>query len=61
MLAALEGLSDDVMLRPGVAGVWSVKDIIGHLAAYERVLIDVFNSFLHQNATPYLDLFRAGF
>ena len=56
----IEGLDDGDWTTGGVCGVWSVKDIIGHLAAYERVLIDVFNSFLHQNATPYLDLFRAG-
>jgi len=29
---ALDGLSDDEMLLPGVTGEWSVKDLLGHIA-----------------------------
>lgn len=39
LLAAMEGLTDDEMLRPGAAGYWSVKDIMAHLAAWESELI----------------------
>jgi uncharacterized damage-inducible protein DinB len=39
LLAALEGLTDDPMLRPGVAGIWSVKDILAHLTAWQSELI----------------------
>jgi uncharacterized damage-inducible protein DinB len=39
LLAALEGLTDDAMLRPGVAGIWSVKDILAHLTAWQSELI----------------------
>ncbi len=56
----IEGLDERDWTTSGVCGVWSVKDIIGHLAAYERVLSDIFNSLLNGNDTPYLDQFRAG-
>lgn len=38
-LEAIEGLSEDDMLRPGAAGFWSVKDIMAHLTAWESELI----------------------
>ncbi len=56
----IEGLDARDWISGGVCGVWSVKDIIGHLAAYERVLIDVFHSLLNGHDTPYLNQFRAG-
>jgi hypothetical protein len=39
LLSAIEGLTPDQMLRPGVAGLWSVKDILAHLTAWESELI----------------------
>lgn len=39
LLTALEGLPPDAMLRPGVIGLWSVKDILAHLCAWESELI----------------------
>lgn len=39
MLAALDGLSQDDMLRPGAVGLWSVKDALAHLTAWESELI----------------------
>jgi uncharacterized damage-inducible protein DinB len=34
---------------------WTVKDIISHLASFEYVLVDVFNTFLEESPnTPYL-------
>ncbi len=56
----IDGLDDRHWNTGGVCGVWSVKDIIGHLAAYEQVLIDILNSFLNSNDTPYLNQFKAG-
>lgn len=41
----------------GACGVWSVKNIVEHLASYEWVLVDVFNSLLDERETPYLDRF----
>jgi len=28
------------MNQPGVAGRWSVKDVVSHVTAYERWLVD---------------------
>jgi len=41
LLAAIDGLSDDMLLRPGVVGLWSVKDTLGHLVAWEAELVTV--------------------
>jgi hypothetical protein len=41
--------------EPGVCGVWSVKDIIAHLASFEILLTDVFSIFLDGGPTPTLD------
>jgi uncharacterized protein (TIGR03083 family) len=34
--AALAGLSDARMLEPGAVGVWSVKDLLGHIAYWAQ-------------------------
>lgn len=39
LLAAIKGLSEDEMRQPGVAGYWSVKDILAHLVAWEAELV----------------------
>lgn len=39
LLDALDGLTEDQMLRPGAVGVWSVKDTLGHLVAWEAELV----------------------
>lgn len=39
LLDALEGLPPDTMLRPGAMGMWSVKDILAHLTAWESELV----------------------
>lgn len=38
----------------GVCGVWSVKDIVAHLASYEHLLAEVLTGFLGGGDTPYL-------
>jgi hypothetical protein len=40
---------------PGACGVWSVKDIIAHLASYERVLVDILTTFTGGGSTPALN------
>jgi hypothetical protein len=39
LLDALEGLSEEDMLQPGVVGEWSVKDILAHLTRWEAELV----------------------
>lgn len=45
--------------EPGVVGTWSAKDVIGHLAAFEWVLLDATELLAgREPETPYLDAFR---
>ncbi|HVO70162.1 MAG TPA: ClbS/DfsB family four-helix bundle protein [Aggregatilineaceae bacterium] len=34
--AALTGISEEDMLRPGVVGAWSIKDILAHISDWEQ-------------------------
>lgn len=38
-LDSIDGLSDEAMQLPGVAGQWSVKDIIAHISRWEAELV----------------------
>jgi hypothetical protein len=58
VLNTLEGVPESEWQTAGVCGVWSVKDIVAHLASFEHVLIDVLSTFLGNGGTPYLDEFR---
>jgi hypothetical protein len=69
VLRSIEGLPEREWQTGGVCGVWSVKDIIAHLASYELVLEEVLRSFgpgpampsqsTGASATPMLDAFVA--
>lgn len=48
----LDGLSENECLTPGVCGIWSVKDIVAHLASYEHVLVEVFQNCIRASETP---------
>ena len=37
-------MDDDMMLKPGVEGHWSVKDILAHVVWYEREVVGVLRS-----------------
>jgi hypothetical protein len=50
VLRAIDGLPEQEWQTGGVCGVWSVKDIIAHLASYELVLAELLASF--QPGTP---------
>jgi uncharacterized damage-inducible protein DinB len=39
--SALAGIEDARLLEPGVAGAWSLKDIIAHITWFEREMIEV--------------------
>jgi len=43
LLSALDGLTSDQMMRPGVVGFWSVKDILAHLVAWESEVVTALN------------------
>ena len=43
LLAALDGLSPEQMRMAGAVGVWSVKDVLAHIAAWQSELVTAFN------------------
>lgn len=57
LLGTLDGLPEEAWDTPGACGVWSVKDILAHLASYELVLVDILGSFGEGGPTPCLDRF----
>lgn len=38
-MAAIDGLTDESMLAPGVVGEWSVRDLLVHLTLWEAGLV----------------------
>lgn len=52
VLQTIEGFPAAVMETPGACGVWSVKDIIGHLTSYEHVLVEVLAAFVKGGSSP---------
>ena len=46
VLHTIEGFPEAEWETPGACGVWSVKDIIAHLASYEHVLEEVLSAFV---------------
>jgi len=44
VMDAIEGLTEEEWLVPEVCGRWSVKDIMAHLASYERALVEALRS-----------------
>ena len=58
LLGTLDPVPDELIDRPGACGVWSIREIVAHLASYELVLVDVLASASEAGtATPMLDRF----
>ncbi len=55
ILVTIKDFPDAEWETGGACGAWSVKDVMGHLGAFENVLADVFASLLGEADTPYLD------
>lgn len=60
VLSSVEGLAERDWETPNVCGVWSVKEIIAHLASYEQMLVDVLRSLSGDDDTPTLDRYKLG-
>ena len=43
----LSVLSAEDMIQPGITGTWSVKDILAHLVAWERLFLDWYSTGVH--------------
>ena len=52
MLAALDGLPQDAYLRPGVVGMWSVKDVLAHLTIWYSELITALSKLDRPKLVP---------
>ena len=59
VLGSVEHLPEANWMESGVCGVWSLRDILAHLASYELVLADILATFAGESATPNLDEFFA--
>ena len=46
---AFDGLPEADWHTPGVCGVWSVKDIVAHMASYEGILVEILYDLMGQN------------
>ena len=57
VLQAIDGFPETAWETAGACGIWSVKDIIAHLASYEQVLVDVLATFTSDSPTPALNTF----
>lgn len=57
VIKATEGLDD--WTSPGVTSQWSAKDVMGHLASYERFLEEALLEVLGRGPTPTLDAMRS--
>ena len=61
VMKAIDGLNEADWLTSGVCGIWSVKDIIAHLASYELGLIEILNSLMDNSSpTPLLESLAQG-
>lgn len=55
VIQAVDNLNDVEWDVPGVCGEWSVKDIVAHLASYEKIVVDVLTTFQQSGKpTPYV-------
>ena len=52
----LAELDDAQMVRPGVAGDWSAKDVIAHVTAYERGLVEWLEAAARGESLTFADL-----
>jgi len=57
VLQTIDGFPETAWETAGACGVWSVKDIISHLASYEQVLVDILTTFTGGGPTPVLNAF----
>lgn len=60
LLASFAGLTEDEMMQPGVAGEWSVRDLLAHLASWDRETTATYRGMLRGERLPFLDLDEEG-
>ncbi len=60
VIHALDDLLPEHWTRVGVTPLWSLKDLVAHLASFELFLEDAFKSVLGEKPTPTLDAMEQG-
>jgi uncharacterized damage-inducible protein DinB len=60
LLASFEGLSEEEMVQPGVRSEWSVRDILAHIAAWDRAATEAYGAMVRGERPPLLDLDEEG-
>ena len=55
VMQAIDAFPEAAWETPGACGIWSVKDIIAHLASYEQVLVNILTTFTGGGSTPVLN------
>jgi hypothetical protein len=61
VLGALGEVPGEAWETPGVCGIWSVKQIIAHLASYEQVLVELIAQFRRGEPSAFVSPFTASF
>jgi ABC-type transport system substrate-binding protein len=56
-LGPLAALPSDRWETDGVCGIWSVKNIVAHIASYEWVMANILRQFTGGGPTPHLDTY----
>lgn len=58
VLKAIDGIPYEAWETSGVVGIWTLKNVIAHLASFEQVLTEILTSLQDPSAhTPTLELF----
>lgn len=57
VLESIDGLHHEDWLTPNVCGVWTVREIIAHLASFEHLLVDILGQILDDAPTPTMNRF----
>ena len=60
LMRSLEGLDGENWHQAGVCGVWNAKDIMAHMASYEKMLAEVIGTFIGLHDTPTWDRYQSG-
>ena len=50
---ALSGIVDEDLVRPNAVGKWTIKDLLGHLAAWDEETLRVIQAFIMQSEPVY--------
>lgn len=53
---AVDGLTPEQMRRSGAVGIWSVKDVLAHLTAWESELVTALNDALKGRKPAIIDI-----